>query len=91
MHSFTENMTAGRGFIGLAALIAGGWRPARAFGFALPVRLLRRALRPAIQGYGYELQVLVQALPYVVVLIVVIGVIGRSIPPAAVGRPYVKQ
>ena len=34
---------------------------------------------------------LVQALPYVVVLIVVIGVIGKSVPPAAVGRPYVKQ
>jgi ABC-type uncharacterized transport system permease subunit len=90
VHSFTENMTAGRGFIGLAALIAGGWRPARAFGFALLFGFFG-GLSVRIQGYGYEPQVLVQALPYVVVLIVVIGVIGKSVPPAAVGRPYVKQ
>jgi general nucleoside transport system permease protein len=90
VHSFTENMTAGRGFIGLAALIAGSWFPGRAFAFALLFGFFG-GLAVRIQGYGYEPQVLVQALPYVVVLIVVIGVIGRSVPPAAVGRPYVKQ
>jgi len=90
VHSFTENMTAGRGFIGLAALIAGSWYPGRSFAFALLFGFFG-GLAVRIQGYGYESQVLVQALPYVVVLIVVIGVIGRSVPPAAVGRPYVKQ
>jgi simple sugar transport system permease protein len=89
-HSFTENMTNGRGFIGLAALIAGSWRPGRAFCFALLFGFFG-ALVARIQGYGYEPQVFVQALPYLVTLIVVAGVVGRSIPPASVGRPYVKQ
>jgi general nucleoside transport system permease protein len=89
-HSFTENMTNGRGFIGLAALIAGSWRPGRAFCFALMFGFFL-ALSARIQGYGYEPQVFVQALPYIVTLIAVVGVVGRSIPPAAVGRPYVKQ
>jgi len=91
--SFTENMTGGRGFIALAALIFGNWRPFRAvaaamlFGFstALAYRL------PAYSGSLPGIAVLVQALPYVLTLIAVAGVIGRSIPPAAVGRPYKKQ
>ena len=89
-HSFTENMTAGRGFIGLAALIFGNWRPGGAFAAALLFGFFL-GLSTRIQQYGYEPQVLLQALPYVVVLVAVVGVIGRSIPPAAVGRPYVKQ
>jgi general nucleoside transport system permease protein len=89
-HSFTENMTDGRGFIGLAALIFGNWRPFGAFGAALLFGFFG-GLATRIQGYGYEVQVLVQALPYLVTLIAVAGVIGRSIPPASVGRPYVKQ
>jgi general nucleoside transport system permease protein len=89
-HSFTENMTNGRGFIGLAALIAGNWRPGGAFAFALLFGFFG-GLSYRVQGYGYEYNVLVQALPYVITLVAVIGVIGRSIPPAAVGRPYVKQ
>jgi general nucleoside transport system permease protein len=89
-HSFTENMTAGRGFIGLAALIFGNWRPGGAFGAALLFGFFL-GLSTRIQQYGYEPQVLLQALPYLVVLVAVVGVIGRSIPPAAVGRPYVKQ
>jgi simple sugar transport system permease protein len=89
-HSFNENMTAGRGFIGLAALIFGNWRPGSAFAAALLFGFFG-GLATRIQQYGYEPQVLLQALPYVVVLVAVVGVIGRSIPPAAVGRPYVKQ
>jgi len=88
--SFTENMTNGRGFIGLAAMIAGGWRPGRAFAAALLFGFFG-GLATRIQGYGYEPQVLVQTLPYLVTLIVVAGVVGRSIPPASIGRPYVKQ
>jgi general nucleoside transport system permease protein len=90
VHSFTENMTAGRGFIGLAALIAGNWRPGGAFAFALLFGFFG-GLATRVQGYGYEYNVLVQSVPYVITLIAVVGVIGRSIPPASVGRPYIKQ
>jgi general nucleoside transport system permease protein len=90
VHSFSENMTAGRGFIGLAALIFGNWRPFGAFGAALLFGFAG-GLATFLQDYGYGVQVLVQALPYVLTLIAVAGVIGRSIPPASVGRPYVKQ
>jgi general nucleoside transport system permease protein len=90
VHSFTENMTAGRGFIGLAALIFGNWRPGGAFAAALLFGFFG-GLATRVQGYGYEMVVLVQALPYIITLIAVVGVIGRSIPPASVGRPYVKQ
>jgi general nucleoside transport system permease protein len=90
VHSFSENMTAGRGFIGLAALIFGNWRPGGAFGAALLFGFAG-GLSTRLQDYGYSVQVLVQTLPYVLTLIAVAGVIGRSIPPASVGRPYVKQ
>jgi ABC-type uncharacterized transport system permease subunit len=90
VHSFTENMTAGRGFIGLAALIFGNWRPGGAFAAALLFGFFG-GLATRVQGYGYEIVVLVQALPYLITLVAVVGVIGRSIPPASVGRPYVKQ
>jgi general nucleoside transport system permease protein len=90
VHSFTENMTQGRGFIGLAALIAGNWRPGGTFAFALLFGFFG-GLAIRVQGYGYEYNVLVQSIPYVITLIAVVGVIGRSVPPASVGRPYVKQ
>jgi ABC-type uncharacterized transport system permease subunit len=90
VHSFTENMTNGRGFIGLAALIAGNWRPGGAFAFALLFGFFG-GLASRVQSYGYEYNVLVQAVPYLITLVAVVGVIGRSIPPASVGRPYIKQ
>jgi simple sugar transport system permease protein len=90
VHSFTENMTAGRGFIGLAALIFGNWRPGGAFAAALLFGFFG-GLATRVQGYGYEYNVLVQSIPYVITLVAVVGVIGRSIPPASVGRPYVRQ
>jgi general nucleoside transport system permease protein len=90
VHSFAENMTQGRGFIGLAALIAGNWRPGGTFAFALLFGFFG-GLAIRVQGYGYEYNVLVQSLPYVITLIAVVGVIGRSVPPASVGRPYIKQ
>jgi general nucleoside transport system permease protein len=89
-HAFSENMTNGRGFIGLAAMIFGNWRPFGAFGAALLFGFFL-GLATRVQGYGYETQVFVQALPYLITLIAVAGVIGRSIMPAADGRPYVKQ
>jgi simple sugar transport system permease protein len=90
VNSFNENMTAGRGFIALAALIFGNWRP---FGAAAACLLFgfSSALAQRLPEYSQSASVLFQALPYVLTLIAVAGVIGRSIPPAAVGRPYRKQ
>ena len=89
-HSFTENMTAGRGFIALAALIFGMWRPFGAFGAALLFGF-SSALAPRLVEYSEAADLLFAALPYVLTLIAVAGVVGRSIPPAAIGRPYTKQ
>jgi general nucleoside transport system permease protein len=88
--TFAENMTSGRGFIALAAVIFGKWRPGWAFaatllfgfGFALSIPLQREA---------DVSENLISALPYVLTLVALVGLIGRSIPPAAVGHPYVKR
>jgi ABC-type uncharacterized transport system permease subunit len=88
--SFNENMTAGRGFIALAALIFGAWRPFGAFAAALLFGF-SSALAQRLPEYSGSAATLFQALPYVLTLIAVAGVIGRSIPPAAIGRPYIKQ
>ena len=90
VNSFNENMTAGRGFIALAAVIFGNWKP---FGAAAACLLFgfSSALAQRLPEYSDSAAVLFQALPYVLTLIAVAGVIGRSIPPAADGRPYQKQ
>jgi ABC-type uncharacterized transport system permease subunit len=91
-HHFTEQMTHGLGFIALAALIFGNWRPWGAFAACLLFGF-STALAPQFQNveawgiYG----TLFQALPYLLTLVAVAGVIGRTVPPAADGRPYVKQ
>jgi ABC-type uncharacterized transport system permease subunit len=87
--SFSENMTAGRGYIALAAVIFGNWRPFGAFAAALLFGGATALSFRLAQPWG-NASVLFQALPYVLTLIAVVGGI-RSIPPAAVGRPYVKQ
>jgi general nucleoside transport system permease protein len=90
VHSFNQGMTAGRGFIALAVVIFGAWRPYGAlagaclFGFS-------SAIAQRLPAFSESLAVLFQALPYVLVLIVVAGLIGRSRPPAAIGVPYVKE
>jgi simple sugar transport system permease protein len=90
VETFDQNMTAGRGFIALAALIFGNWRP---FGAAAACLLFgfSSALASALQTYSTSVSTLFEALPYALTLVAVAGVIGRSIPPRAVGRPYVKQ
>ena len=88
--SFGENMTAGRGFIALAAVIFGNWRPFGAYAAAILFGA-STALSFRLAVYSDAASVLFQALPYVLTLIAVAGVIGRSVPPAAVGRPYAKQ
>jgi general nucleoside transport system permease protein len=87
--SFTQNMTAGRGFIALAVLICGRWRPGGALAFALLFGF-SSALAQRLPAFSPSAATLFQALPYVLTLIAVAGVIGRSIPPAALGRPLEK-
>jgi ABC-type uncharacterized transport system permease subunit len=86
VHSFTQNMVAGRGFIALAALIFGRWRPGTAFAGTLLFGF-GSALAPKLAVFSQSGAVLFQALPYVLTLIAVTGLVGRSIPPAALGRP----
>jgi simple sugar transport system permease protein len=88
--SFNEQMTAGRGFIALAAVIFGSWRPFGALGGALLFGF-STALAQRLPAFSESTAVLFQALPYVLTLVVVAGVIGRSRPPAAIGVPYVKE
>jgi general nucleoside transport system permease protein len=87
--SFIQNMTAGRGFIALAVLICGRWRPGGALAFALLFGF-SSALAQRLPAFSPSAATLFQALPYVLTLIAVAGVIGRSIPPAALGRPLDK-
>jgi simple sugar transport system permease protein len=91
--TFNENMTAGRGFIALAALIFGNWRPFGAFGAALLFGFSTAlAFRlPNAYPWADTYATLFQTLPYVLTLVAIAGVIGRTIPPAADGRPYKKQ
>lgn len=90
VNSFTQNMSAGRGFIALAALIFGRWRP----GGLLAATLLfgvSSALAQRLPAFNESTATLLQALPYVLTLIAVAGVVGRSVPPAADGVPYEKE
>jgi general nucleoside transport system permease protein len=88
--TFNENMSAGRGFIALAAVIVGKWNPFGAFGACLLFGFAS-ALSIPLQREADISANLVSTLPYLLTLIALVGVIGRSVGPAAVGRPYTKQ
>jgi general nucleoside transport system permease protein len=87
---FDEAMTAGKGFIGLAAMIFGNWNPIGAyassliFGFADSLQVKLQILRIPIPS-----EFLLMA-PYIVTMIILTGVVGRAVPPAADGQPYEK-
>lgn len=86
-NTFVPNMTDGRGYIALAAMIFGKWTPMGAF-----VACLIFGLGEAIYANNSTIEVspyLLSMLPYILVLLVLTGVVGRSIPPAADGLPYV--
>ncbi len=88
-HNFTDGMSAGRGFIALAALIIGRWTPTGAllaslfFGFSEAISIQLQGKIGAIQFF--------QVFPYVLTMIVLVGFIKRAIPPAADGIPYEKN
>jgi ABC-type uncharacterized transport system permease subunit len=88
--SFNQNLTAGRGYIALAVVICGRWRPGGALAFALLFGF-SSALAQRLPTFSASGATLFQALPYVITIIAVAGVIGRSRPPAAVGQPYARE
>ncbi|MEL6406151.1 MAG: ABC transporter permease [Chloroflexota bacterium] len=85
---FTDGMTDGKGFISLAAMIFGKWTPSGSFGGSL--------LFGFSEALGFRFQILnvalppqfLQMVPYIVTLIVLAGLVGRAIPPKAIGQPY---
>lgn len=85
-HQFTDNMTAGRGFIALAAVIFGNWRPTRV---AAACILFAAAETLQIQLQGLQLipSQFVEMIPYLLTIVALAGVVGRAVPPAALGRP----
>lgn len=93
---FTRNMTAGRGFIALAALIFGKWRPVQTllacllFGFTEAVSIQMRGSLKLPSGEDIPVQ-FIEMVPYVLTIIVLAGFIGSSRPPRALGIPYQKE
>ncbi len=91
---FVKDMTAGRGFIALAALIFAKWRPwyamwaALLFGFLQAVAL--RYQNIDMGGFVIPVQFM-DALPYILTVVILAGFVGRAIPPRAGGEPYVKE
>jgi simple sugar transport system permease protein len=88
---FEENLTAGIGFIGLAAMIFGRWKPLGVLGAGL-VFGFARALQQKLGILGTPIpSEFLSMTPYIVTIIVVAGVVGRARPPAADGQPYIKD
>ena len=99
-NSFQDNMTGGVGFIGLAAMIFGRWTPLGAYGAALlfgTVQSMQLAVRisPPAGDLGQIISTIPPQifgmLPYIFTIIVLAGVVGRAVPPAADGIPYDKE
>jgi ABC-type uncharacterized transport system permease subunit len=88
---FTRNMTAGRGYIALAALIFGKWRPVQTmlacllFGFAEAAAIQMQGVIPYVR-VEY-----IQIIPYILTMVVLAGFIGASRAPKALGQPYEKE
>ena len=104
---FVKDMSSGRGFIALAALIFAKWRPWYAlwacllFGFlqALAIRIdvVERVLNffvSNVMGFHFDVDIpgqLLDALPYILTVVILAGFVGKAIPPRAGGEPYVKE
>jgi ABC-type uncharacterized transport system permease subunit len=93
--SFSPNMTAGRGFMALAALIFGRWHPVRAlwacllFGFLDAAAIRLQGVH--LPGLGEVPVQAIQALPYVLTVVLLAGFMGKSVAPRALGVPYSKE
>lgn len=102
--SYTRNMTAGRGYMALAALIVGGWRPVAAalaclaFGFFDALGITLQGIQ--IPNPSFEIPIIsqiwefiispqfIQIIPYILTIVIVAGFVGKSRPPKALGQPY---
>ena len=84
-HQFTDSMTAGRGFIALAAVIFGRWDPMRA-GVACLLFAAAETLQIQLQAAQVIPSQFVAMIPYVLTIVAVAGIVGRSTPPTALGR-----
>jgi simple sugar transport system permease protein len=84
-HQFTDGMTAGRGFIALAAIIFGKWNPIWA-GLACLLFAAAETLQIQLQGTHAIPSQFVEMIPYVLTIIALAGLVGRAVPPAALGR-----
>ncbi|HTJ82358.1 MAG TPA: ABC transporter permease [Polyangiaceae bacterium] len=84
-HQFSDEMTAGRGFIALAAVITGSWRPVRA-GIACLVFAASETLQMQLQTLAVLPSQILSMMPYLVTLAVLVGFVGRARPPAALGK-----
>lgn len=89
-HQFTDNMSAGRGFIALAAMIIGKWTPLGAVGAALLFGFAE-GLQMQLQAWGVHIPTqFVQMTPYLLTIVVLAGLIGKATPPSSLGLPYKK-
>jgi simple sugar transport system permease protein len=96
--TFEDGMTRGQGFVALAAMIFGNWNPIGAFlaallfGFANALQVKMQILEPVLPFINQSIPPeFLQMAPYILTIIVVAGVVGRAIAPAAEGKPYEKQ
>lgn len=93
--SFIRDMSAGKGYLALAALIFGQWRPGPTMGacllFALADAVQVRLQGTPLPGVGVVPVQLIQAIPYVLTVGLLAGFVGRAVAPRAIGVPYVKE
>ena len=84
-HQFTDQMTAGRGFIAVAAVIFGRWDPVKA-ALACLFFAAAETLQIQLQGNAFIPSQFIVMIPYLLTIIALAGVVGRAVPPAALGK-----
>ena len=84
-HQFTDGMSAGRGFIALAAIIFGRWEPIRV-AIACLLFAAAETLQIQLQGAQIVPSQFIEMIPYVLTIVALAGLVGRSTPPAALGK-----